>query len=602
MKVQQGDTTIEAVEMRYNEKTSDVFAEGNVKYDDPDISLKAEKAEYNFDTKKGMFYSAEIFSKKDNYHITGARIEKKGEKEYFLTKASLTTCDAPSRAWCFKGEDVEVTIGDRLKARDVTFHVRDVPVLYTPYLLVPLIKERKTGFLMPDIGYTKTKGLYLRQPFFWAIDEDKDTTLILDWYSKRGLGEGLEYRYVATGDVKGTDWLYHLHDSKLNKDFYELRFLHEKRWGDSFSAYLNLNLLNEKDFYREYSKVRDERIKRFLESTGEISLSTEDSRLYLMSQYLIDLKDESHTSAVAQRLPEIGYVVNPRRIGPVVFSLTSSAANFWREEGVFGQRIDIYPKFSHYFGDRIIVAQNLGLRETAYSLHRSEAEGFTNSVHRDIFDYNITASSRIVKNYASFTHAIEPSLGYTLIPWVERDETNLPLFDSTELYSKRSSVELSVLNRFIDRGGEFFTLRLSESYDSYGGDNPFSPLRIEASIARPIQIRGDTSYNSYSGHIESVNSDIIIDLHHVAISLGERYNRNEDTMFYDLGMNYAHSKNLSAEARLWYDAKGGGVRDTSLRMKYQEQCWGLTMVVAKKPGDYSIYITIDLLGFGSLRV
>lgn len=171
VKVQQDNATIEAAEMRYDEKTSDIFAEGDVRYDNPDISLKSEKATYNLDAKKGKFYNAEMFSKHNNFHISGAEIEKRGEKEYFLTRALLTTCDTPSPAWCFVGENVNVIIGDRLRAKDVTFNIRGLPVLYTPYLWAAVITERKTGFLTPVIGYSKTKGFSYRQPFFWAIDE-----------------------------------------------------------------------------------------------------------------------------------------------------------------------------------------------------------------------------------------------------------------------------------------------------------------------------------------------------------------------------------------------------------------------------------------------
>ena len=62
VKVVQGGTTIEALEMKYDEKTSNVFPEGDVRYDDQKISVKAERAEYNLDTRTGTFYKAEIFS------------------------------------------------------------------------------------------------------------------------------------------------------------------------------------------------------------------------------------------------------------------------------------------------------------------------------------------------------------------------------------------------------------------------------------------------------------------------------------------------------------------------------------------------------------
>lgn len=609
VKVTQDKTTMEAKEMIYDEDSSYLFAEGDVRYETPDITLKAEKAVYNLNTKKGTFFNAEIFSKKEKFHVSGAEIEKTGEKEYFLTEATITTCDSPSPAWCIKGKNAEITVGDRLKSRNTTFNVLGVPILYTPYLWAPVLNERKTGLLTPVFGYSKTKGFSYRQPFFWAISGNKDATVIIDWYAKRGLGEGLEYRYVEPGNVEGTHWAYHIHDTKTGKDFYELRSSHEKR-ADSISGYMNLNLLNRKEFYREYGLHRTERIKRFTESTGELSMPTDNSRFYLMSQYFMDLKDGSHDSEIVQRLPEFGYVINPYSVGPVIFSLTSSASNFWREKGVFGQRLDIHPKFSHAFGDKLVISQSLGLRKTAYLLHQNENEGFREHVQRDMFDYNVTASSRLMRDYSSFTHAVEPSLGYTYVPWIKKEKTNLPLFDSTELYSKQSTVQLSILNRLFDKQGEFFTLSLSESYNSFGGDRPFSPLTIAASIGRPISLRGDISYNSYSGRIESINSDMSAGIKNLSFSLGERYNKVNDTMSYNAGITYTYSKNLSTDATVWYDAKGEGLRDAMFNIKYQKQCWGVTLLidikpgdaVTKRPSDYSIIITFDLLGLGSLKV
>ncbi len=127
-------------------------------------------------------------------------------------------------------------------------------------------------------------------------------------------------------------------------------------------------------------------------------------------------------------------------------------------------------------------------------------------------------------------------------------------------------------------------------------------MTIAASIGRPISLRGDISYNSYSGRIESINSDMSANIKNLSFSLGERYNKVNDTMSYNAGINYTYSKNLSTEATVWYDAKGEGLRDAMFNIKYQKQCWGVTLMidikpgdaVTKRPSDYSIIITFDL--------
>ncbi|MCE5193929.1 MAG: hypothetical protein LLF28_00480 [Nitrospiraceae bacterium] len=608
VKITQENITVQANEIKYDEKESMIYAEGNVSYETPEIRLKAEKAEVNMDTKKGVFYNAEFFSKKDSSRVSGKEIIKKSDNEYFLKDASITTCDSDPPDWCFKGNNVEVIIGDRLKANSATFNINNTPVFYTPYLWAPVVTERTSGLLTPVVGYGGKKGLSYRQPYFWAIDDNKDATVVLDYYSKRGFGEGLEYRYLGLGGIEGNHWLYHIRDNYLLKDFYELKSSHEIRNESGFSAYWNLHLLNKKDFYAEYNnsieynKIREDRITRFTQSAGEISYSDEISRIYIMSQYYQDLNTESTNASVVQRLPEVGFVLNPQKIGPLLFSLTSSVANFARDEGPRGERIDIYPKLSHSFGDKVVIFQNLGLRETAYSLTHNESEGYKDLISREFFDYNVTGTSRITKQYSTFTHAIEPSLGYTFSPKLNREKTNLPLFDSTEQYTKQSTTALSITNRLFDKDGEFFTMTISESYNSYITDKPFSPINVAVSLGRPISLRGDASYNTYTGDFDTLNSSASVNVTKaLTISFGERYNKIEDILSYNMGINYSISKNLSTDTTLWYDARRGGLRDFAMKMRYQKQCWGITVSFNKKPGDYGMSITFDLLGVGSSK-
>ncbi|MEW6002721.1 MAG: putative LPS assembly protein LptD, partial [Nitrospirota bacterium] len=244
VKVQRDDTVIESDEVRYNEQTSQIIAEGSVKYDDPQVLILASRAELNLETKTGILHDTEILFKKDNYHIISREIEKKGEGYYFSPEASFTTCDGPVPAWCFRGKDLDLLVGDRLKAKDVSFRIKDIPVFYTPYFHAPINTERHTGFLMPAIGYSNLRGLNLNIPFFWAISENRDLTLSMNMYTKRGIGEGLEYRYVEPGNIKGNWWFYHIRDSDLKKDFYEIKALHRHSFTEGFGGFLNVNFIN----------------------------------------------------------------------------------------------------------------------------------------------------------------------------------------------------------------------------------------------------------------------------------------------------------------------------------------------------------------------
>ncbi|OGW38258.1 MAG: hypothetical protein A2Y97_04535 [Nitrospirae bacterium RBG_13_39_12] len=586
VKIQKADTVIEADEIKYNEQTADVIALGDVRYSDTDTSITASKAELNLETETGRLYNAEVLYKKDNYHISGDEIEKRGSNYYFSPNATFTTCDALVPAWCFKGKNVDILVGERIKANDVSFNIKKTPVLYTPYLTASIQTERSTGFLIPEIGYSKTKGWQLGIPFYWAIAENRDATVIMDVYTKRGIGQGLEYRYIKPDNVNSKWWLYHLRDTSLDKDFFELRATREQRSADGIGGFLNLNIVNERDFYREFSTNLEVRTNRFLESTGEISLPFTKTRIYLLSQYWIDLKDESNPAP--HKLPEVGFVLNPAKFGHFWVDAITTLTNFWRDEGAYGQRLDIYPRVLHKFGSDVVVLQTLGLRETAYSLRESK----DNSFHREAIEYNILAHTRLLKKYGSFSHVLEPSLSYNLIT----DSESLTLFDATELFKKTSRIELSLLNRFVNSDGEFMVLRASQAFDSYLGDRPFKPLVLELGMRKPILMHLDASYDVNTGKVESVNSELYMNVSKATISVGQRYNKKDDILTYITGIGLQPYKSLYLGGRIWYNAREKEFEDISVNIRYASQCWGVLMEIVKSPDDFTVGVMFELKG------
>jgi LPS-assembly protein len=586
VKVTSGGRVIEADEMIYNEQTTGISASGNVRYDDAQVVITSSKLELNMETETGKVADAGILFKKGSYHITGKSIEKRGEKYYYAPEATFSTCDDPVPAWSFKGKDVDLHVDERLKAKHVSLYIKDVPALYTPYFFLPFHTDRETGFLIPVVDYSTSRGLHLNIPFYWVISENKDATAVLDVYSEKGIGEGLEYRYIKPEGIKGNWWVYHIRDTELNKDFFEMRALHEQRSQERLGGFLSINFVNEKDFYREFSPYLEVSTLRFLESTGELSLPLRNSRAYLLTQYWVDLEEELRPPL--QRLPEAGYVLYPTKVGPFWFSGTSTVSNFWRDEDMFGQRLDIYPVMLSKVGDEFVLTQSLGLRETAYALHRTE-EG---SLHREAIEYSIGVHTSLLKRYSSFTHVIEPSIGYTFITTSE----DPPLFDSTELFKKTSTVGASLVNRFFYKGGEVAIFRATQSFDAELGDRSFLPLRLEVGIKKPVSLRLDTAYDVHEGKLDSINSNLSFNIPRGTLFVGQRYNRLEDVVYYRAGFDLYPSKPWYVRGTIWYDDDIKEIRDISIDLRYSSQCWGVNIEFIKRPHDFTFAVMFDLKG------
>jgi LPS-assembly protein len=590
--IERDEAVIRADQVTFDERTSDVVAVGSVFYEDDEALIKASRAEMNIESKTGILYSADLFYKKENYHVYGERLEKRGRGDYYSHDASFTTCDAPVPAWCFHGKKVNAIMEKDLKARGVTFRIKNIPVMYSPYLWVPLVTKRKTGLLLPTAGYSKSRGAHLKVPFFWAISDDRDATFIVDTYSKRGIGAGLEYRFVKPGGITSYWWTYYIRDTELDRDFWEFRALHENRYPGNRGGFLSINYLNKKDFYREFISDFDIRIQRFLESTGEINVPFENSRLYFLSQYWVDLKND--TGDVPQKLPEVGYILNYRKSGGIMASASLTAAHMWRDKGLSAGRLDVYPKLVHTLGKDISVTQSVALRGTAYSFYNDDSKLVSDSSEERIaFEYDIVGHTRLSKKYSSFMHVLEPSLRYLL---VSSSDYDLPVFDSTDLVEKTSRFELSLFNRLISGGIENATVRITQGYEAENGDRPFLPLKLDIGMGKPIPLKAGAAFDVHTGDVVSASSDLSFRFSDVGFRIGLRYNKDEELMLYKGHVAYNPLKALQISGGLWYDAKGGGLRDMTVNLRYMRQCWGIKSQFTKQPGDYSVTVNFELIG------
>jgi LPS-assembly protein len=211
----------------------------------------------------------------------------------------------------------------------------------------------------------------------FPIAENRDASVLLDGYSRQGIGTGLEYRYIEPRGVKSAWWLYHIRNHMLHTDFTEFRALHDDRSSGGVGLFLNANFVNEKNYYQEITSHKDffrevglnneKHLQRFLETTRD-QCAFENARAFLLAQYWIDLQHA--TGNVPQKLPEIGYVMNYTRFGSFLVSAEASVANFWRKNGISARRLDVYPTVLYAAGSDLVLSQFVAVRGTAYDFYR----------------------------------------------------------------------------------------------------------------------------------------------------------------------------------------------------------------------------------------
>ncbi|PYD07487.1 LPS-assembly protein LptD, partial [Pseudomonas syringae pv. syringae] len=135
---------------------------------------------------------------------------------------------------------------------------------YTPYLSFPTNRDRKSGFLMPIVGYSNVGGADLGIPYYWNMAPNYDMTLVPHLYTKRGLMLGGQFRYLtskSTGTFNGNflpkDKAFgrFLQDNEV--EFPQIRGLSTNRWEVNFvdstqflsDLQLNVNFQQVSDDY-----------------------------------------------------------------------------------------------------------------------------------------------------------------------------------------------------------------------------------------------------------------------------------------------------------------------------------------------------------------
>ncbi|MBW1898512.1 MAG: LPS-assembly protein LptD, partial [Deltaproteobacteria bacterium] len=274
------DRKVTADVIRYDKKNYKAYASGHVVMRVGEDVMMGEQMELDLDKKTGVASQGTIFIREGHFRITGDRIEKTGENTYLAENVSVTTCDGDNPDWEITGARAEVTLEGYGVVNHAALWTKKVPVMYSPYLIFPAKRKRQSGFLTPRFAYSTRLGFEYEQPYFWAINENTDSTFNWDRMKERGDKVGIEYRYVIDGASKGTAMFDFLNDYKVddgtgdssqrwgydedydedgellrpNSDRYWFRMKHTHALPADFFVKLDLDVVSDQDYLIEFKR------------------------------------------------------------------------------------------------------------------------------------------------------------------------------------------------------------------------------------------------------------------------------------------------------------------------------------------------------------
>ncbi len=617
--------TVTSDRATYNRQNKVLVATGNVIMIKAGDTMWGDRLVMDTETGRSEMENGHIFMSSGNVRAAGKQIARLGDDQYALHQGELTTCDAEVPSWKFGSSDLDVTVEDFATGKNVVFYVKDIPVFYFPYLILPVKRERQSGLLFPSFGSSTKGGLFLDIPFYWAISPSQEATFNLDIQTKRGVGVGVDYRYLRSRSSEGSAGGYIIYDNNERKVRGQLTQSHKELLADNLSLITSVNITSDRTFLQDYG-----------EKSGEYNQQYTDSRIvltkfwehWLASAQGIYTQDfyTNNTTSTLQRAPELSLYGVREKVPylPLFLDLDLVATNYYREKGMQGQRAILTPQLTgnqSLFNGRLNAQVSAGAQIRGYNV--SEAQPGTKDqaaiivpeLHAELSSSFSQTFDGSLLGFSRLRHELVPSISYQYV--VDQNQTSYPLFDENDRLSHQNAVYFSLAShlggKITSEAGateyrDLQTIRLRQGY-SFSGERPnllelvddnrrWSNLALESEtmLLRNVRLLADATFNHYEKRITSTALG-------GEVSDGRGNNASATYRMSSHQVEYLESRvelallkpvYLSYSNRYSFDKKD--FLEQVASVEYRHQCWGIIVSYRERPNERVWTININLGG------
>ncbi|MFH0926689.1 MAG: LPS assembly protein LptD [bacterium] len=626
VKITYSDISVQTDYAELDRITSRVEARGNVVFKQQESYINSLRIEMDLETKRGTIYEGQGFIA-PTYYFSGEVIELLDNNTLRIVNGVYTACDQCLPDWKIKVGEGTIRQEDYAYLKKASFWVKNLPLFYSPYLILPTNTQRATGFLIPEAGYSDSKGTYIGNKFYWNMAEWMDSTFLLDYYNKTGLGGGLNYKYALTGEDRGEIETYYIEDKNTKDARWNITGDLRNNFSDKLLGVASVDIVSDKNFNQDYENDISIRTLRDINSYVYLQRSWDKFNLRLLGNYEESLdQDMNYTFKI---IPGLGFntIWQDNPFVPGDWGLESSFVNFERKIDSSleqTQRFDFHPQFLYTVGtEALSLTPRVGFRETFYTNNK---KGDDES--REIYETGLTFKGPNVYRFfatkwGNISHQIEPRVDYTYIPNV--NQADIFYFDGIDRIERKNKITYSLSNRFYDNNnqesGYTFTrqlalLRISQDYDIHESrrddDQNTRERRPLSNILGEFQLTPrswclfniESEYNVYDDNFDSVGVDNRFNYKKYLLNLGWRYKRFLDRTG-QTKTNFLHGeiglpvyKKWRALYSTWFNVEMSRFLENRYLLDYNSQCWGITFEVIDRPvnDEYSFLFRLKTIG------
>jgi lipopolysaccharide assembly outer membrane protein LptD (OstA) len=358
--IERGGKTLDADWVAFNNTTRHGLASGNVKVVDEEDTLYSDFLQFNVQTLQGVVFEGSLENPITGFRMEGEELRKTEEKTYVFKDALFTTCRCPEESrdpWRIRADHAKLEVDGYATARNTTFDILGVPVIWLPWFIYPIKTDRASGFLFPRFSVNSRSGTMIGLPYFWAAHDQVNVLVTPTWTADRGPLLRFNTSYVIGDETRrdhgDLNLVYVPSDDEVEPNYpYD-----EERWGFTFEHLQELNdrlslrafvnAISDNEVPFDLEEVTEYRRDRYLPSV--VSLTDRLDRYgpfgaYAAVRWADDLQapdDMDRDEFVLQRLPEVHFSQAAAPLpflSRVITSFDVDYTHFWNQNDAIDER------------------------------------------------------------------------------------------------------------------------------------------------------------------------------------------------------------------------------------------------------------------------